>query len=128
MPVRPAGIDAVAAVLVFGGLFGLSQLAIGDFAITGSLPSKGPIVGVAVILYAASAALGILVRTGRGWLGALNLAAVFALIYFAAFGHAVPTVLGALHAGATLTLWRFRSWFRATDAWRAAQGSASTSR
>jgi hypothetical protein len=47
-PPRPAAIDLVAAILVFGGLFGFSQLVVGDYVLTGSLPAKDPILGVAL--------------------------------------------------------------------------------
>ena len=119
-PRRPASVDVVAAILVFGGLFGFSQLAVGDFVITGSLPAKGPILGVAAILYAVSLALGVMVRMGRGWLGAINLSTLFAVAYLVAFGHLIAAVLGIAHAAAALILWRNRDWFGLMAAWRAA--------
>lgn len=117
-PDRPAAIDAVAALLVFGGLFGGTQLLFGDFVITGSLPAKGPILGVAAILYGASAVLGVLIRTGRGWFAALNLAGLFAIVYLAAFGQAVALLLGLGHAAAAVMLVRTRTWFGAMARWR----------
>ncbi len=117
-PDRPATIDAVAALLVFGGLFGGTQLVFGDFVITGSLPAKGPILGVAAILYGASVVLGVLIRTGRGWFAALNLAGLFAIVYLAALGEAVALFLGIGHAVAAVMLVRTRTWFVATARWR----------
>ncbi|MEO8469864.1 MAG: hypothetical protein ABI573_09375 [Chloroflexota bacterium] len=117
-PIRPAAVDAVAALFVFGGLFGLTQLAFGDFVITGQLPAKGPILGVAAILYAASIALGIGIRTGRAWLAALNLAVVFAIVYVAAFGRPVSLGLGVAHGVAAVLLIRVRPWFAAMTRWR----------
>ena len=121
-PIRPAAVDVVAALFVFGGLFGLTQLAFGDFVITGQLPAKGPILGVAAILYAASMALGIGIRTGRAWLGALNLAVVFAVVYVAAFGKPVALALGVAHGVAAVLLIRARPWFAAMSRWRKPTG------
>ncbi len=112
--------DTVAALLVFGGLFGASQLLAGDFVVTGSLPAKGPILGVAVILYAASAILGVLLRTGRFWLPSINLAALFAVAYLPAIGQPVAVALGAAHAVAAVILFRERGWFREMAALRSA--------
>lgn len=126
-PIRPAAVDVVAALFVFGGLFGLTQLVFGDFVITGQLPAKGPILGVAAILYAASIALGIGIRTGRAWLAALNLAIVFAVVYVAAFGKPVALALGVAHGVAAVLLIRVRPWFAEVARWRnpvAAAGSA----
>ena len=117
-PIRPAAVEVVAALFVFGGLFGLTQLAFGDFVITGQLPAKGPILGVAAILYAASIALGISIRTGRAWLAALNLAVVFAVVYVAAFGKSVALALGLAHGVAAILLVRVRPWFAAMARWR----------
>lgn len=118
-PPRPALVDTVAALFFFGGLYGASQLLVGDFVVTGSLPAKGPIVGVAAILYAASAILGILLRTGRFWLPSINLAALFALAYLPAVGQPVAVVLGAAHLTAAVILFLERGWFHEMAAWRA---------
>jgi hypothetical protein len=108
---RPPAIDVSAAVLVFGGLFGLSQLAIGDFTITGSLPTQVPILGVAIFMNGASVALGILIRGGRGWLPALSLAALYALLYLAAMGRPLNLLLGAAHLAAAGILLAYHRWF-----------------
>ncbi|MBI2763819.1 MAG: hypothetical protein HYX54_08745 [Chloroflexi bacterium] len=125
-PTRPAAVDFVAAILVFGGLFGMTQLFVGDFVITGSLPAKGPILGIAAILYGASIGLGLLIRTGRAWLPALNLAGLFALVYFVALGHTVALLLGIVHGAATVMLFRSRGWFEAVARWRQPMGVASS--
>ncbi len=117
--VRPATVDMVAALLVFGGLFGLTQVAVGDFVVTGSLPAKGPILGVAAVLYAASVVLGVLIRTGRGWLAALNLAGLFAIAYLLALPSPIAAALGFAHLGAVVVLLRTRRWFGITAETRA---------
>jgi hypothetical protein len=108
---RPPAIDGAAAILVFGGLFGLTQLLVGDFVITGSLPAKVPILGVAFILNAASTVLGIAIRVGRYWLPALNLAGIFAILYLLAGGPRLNLVLGLAYAIAFAILLRDRRWF-----------------
>lgn len=108
---RPPAIDVAAAILVFGGLFGFSQLAVGDFAVTGSLPTQVPILGVAVVLNGASVALGFFIRNGRGWLPALSLAALFALLYLAAMARPLNLVLGVAHLGAAAILLAHHRWF-----------------
>jgi hypothetical protein len=110
-PPRPAAIDLAAAVLVFGGLLGFSQLALGEYVVTGSLPAKGPIMGVATIAYAASIALGVAVRAGRAWLLAVNLALVVAIL-------PLPLVLALLHGLAGAVLIARRRWFADVAAWR----------
>jgi len=112
-PPRPPAIDIAAAILVFGGLFGLSQLVGGDFLITGSLPAKDPIVGVALLLDVASVALGFAVRVGRFWLPALNLSGLFAILYLAAMARPIHALLGVSNALAFVILFVHRRWFGA---------------
>ena len=125
-PPRPALVDTVAALFVFGGLFGASQLLVGDFVVTGSLPAKGPILGVAAILYAASVILGVFLRLGRYWLPSINLAALFAIAYLPAVGQPVAVALGAAHAAAAVILFRERRWFGRMAAWRATASPGAT--
>lgn len=97
-------IGAAALILIAGGLMGEAQLVVGDFVVTGSLPAKGPIVGVALILYGASVGLGFLLLIGRGWLPAVNLAIVFAALYLIAAGKPLMLALGLAHVVAAAAL------------------------
>ena len=117
-PFRPAAVDLAAAILVFGGLLGFSQLAVGAYVVTGSLPAKEPILGVAFIAYAVSIALGVLIRVGRGWLAALNFALLVALLYLPVAGRPLMLMLVLGHALAALILARHRRWFSEMRAWR----------
>ena len=119
-PPRPAAIDLAAAILVLGGLVGFSQLAVGDYVLTGSLPAKDPILGVATIAYAASIVLGVMVRMGRGWLPALNFALLVALLYIPAAGRPLVLTLVLTNALAAVIILRFRRWFAEMAAWRRA--------
>lgn len=117
-PPRPAAIDLSAAILVFGGLFGFSQLVVGDYVLTGSLPAKDPILGVAFIAYAVAVVLGLVIRMGRAWLPALNFALLVALLYLPAAGRPLALALVLGHAGAAIMLARNRRWFSEMAAWR----------
>ena len=119
-PPRPAAIDLAAAILVFGGLFGFSQLVAGDYVLTGSLPAKDPILGVAFIAYGVAVFLGIVIRMGRAWLPALNFALLVALLYLPAAGRPLVLALVLGHAGAAIILVRNRRWFAEMAAWRRA--------
>lgn len=119
-PPRPVAIDVAAAILVFGGLFGFSQLAMGEYVVTGSLPAKDPILGVAFIAYALSIALGVAIRIGRAWLPAVNFAVVVALVYLPAATRPVVLLLALAYAAAAVVLIRFRLWFSDVAAWRRA--------
>lgn len=117
-PSRPAAIDLAAAILVFGGFLGFIQLAVGEYVVTGSLPAKGPIVGVAFIAYGVSIALGVFIRVGRGWLAALNFALLVALLYLPAAGRPLILTLALGHALAAVILVRERGWFSEMGAQR----------
>lgn len=117
-PARPAAIDVAAAVLVFGGLFGFSQLAIGDYVLTGSLPAKGPILGVAAIAYGVAVILGVVIRMGRGWLPAVNFAIIVALLYLPAAGRLLVAALALGHGLAAVLLVMHRGWFVEMSWWR----------
>ena len=117
-PPRPAAIDLAAAILVFGGLFGFSQLLVGDYVLTGSLPAKDPIRGVAFIAYGAAVVFGIVIRLGRAWLPALNFALLVALLSLPAAGRPLVLALVLGHAGAAVLLVRNRRWFSEMAAWR----------
>lgn len=108
--VDQAAVVAAALILLAGGLVGETQLVVGDFVVTGSLPAKGPIVGVALIVYGASIVLGASLLLGRGWLPAVNLAIVFAILYLIAAAKPLMLALGIAHAvAAALLLWQRRS-------------------
>ena len=108
---RPLAVALAAGVLVLGGLAGLELLVMGSYVVTGSLPARDPIVGVALILYGASIGLGFLVWFRRAWLGAINLSAAFAVLYFVALPDPVAFVLGLAHGLAAVALWSTRRWF-----------------
>ncbi len=108
---RPLGLTAAATVLIGAGLAGFLQLAIGEFAITGRLPAREPIVGVAVIAYLMGIAAGVLMASRRGWLLAVNLAALFAVVELAAAQRPEMLALGVAHAVAAVQLLAHRAWF-----------------
>lgn len=108
---RPLAVALAAGILVLGGLAGFELLVLGTYVVTGSLPARDPIVGVALILYGASIGLGFLVWWRRAWLGAINLSAAFAALYLLALPDPVAFVLGLAHGLAAVALWSTRRWF-----------------
>jgi hypothetical protein len=117
-PTRPLAVELAALGLVVGGLIGISQVFDGSYVVTGSLPAKAPIVGVALVAYLATVAMGLLLRTGRGWLAAVNLAALTALVYLPAAGRPLIAGLVAGHALVVVGLVVARPWFAELAAWR----------
>lgn len=117
---RPLAVDVAAVILVAGGLIGLSQIAVGEYVITGSLPAKAPIVGVALIAYLVSILIGFALRSGRAWLAGLNLAILTALLYLPAAGRPLFFALILAHIVAAVGLVVGRPWFAAAAAARRA--------
>ena len=117
-PKRPLAVDLAALGLVLGGLVGISQVFLGTYVVTGSVPARAPILGVALVVYLVTVALGLAVRTGRGWLGALNLALLTALLYLPAAERPLIATLALAHTLVAAALLATRSWFAATREWR----------
>lgn len=119
-PTRPLAVELATLGLVVGGLTGISQIVVGSYVVTGSLPAKAPIVGVALIAYLATVTMGPVVRSGRGWLAALNLAALTALLYLPAVQRPLIAGLALTHALVAISLLFARPWFVGMAAWRRA--------
>jgi hypothetical protein len=117
-PDRPASIELAAAVMLVAGAFGLAQTLFGDVSIAGSAGLASPIVTIALTLDVLSIVTGALIRTGRWWTVCLNVAAVFAFLYLAAFPDPVAIVLGLSQAVVVAVLLRQRAWFDAMAASR----------
>jgi hypothetical protein len=117
-PKRPLVVELAGLGLIAGGLVGISQVFLGTYVVTGSLPATAPILGVALIAYLVTVALGLAVRTGRGWLGALNVALLTALLYLPAAERPLIAALAVAHTLVAGALLASRSWFAAIRDWR----------
>ena len=110
-PRRPVLVELAAALLVVGSatdaLISLESMA------TAASPEARTIAGVSVAVGAGLVALGLLLRTGRAWLVAVNVVAVAAFLELRA-----PSTTGIISALLDVTvvaiLLRERSWFRWT--------------
>lgn len=110
-PSRPAVVELAAAVLIVGGILGLIGVA-GNAA---GLPAgTEPLVLLTAGLNAASIAVGLLVRTGRAWLVAVNYVAVLGFLDLtAAGGSGLAAMLGVADVLVVVILVLNKAWFDA---------------
>jgi hypothetical protein len=118
-PRRPASIEAGAAILIVGGLFGVIQTVVvdlPDLPLDQGLPGQ-LVVGLA--LDGIAIALGLLMRRGQSWTVCLNGAALYAFLYLSAFPNPLGVALGLAHLYVVAALTYQRRWFDAMRDWRA---------
>jgi hypothetical protein len=116
-PPRPALVELAAAILIVGGIVGLIQVATS----AGDVPAGAqPLLAATVALDAGSIVLGLLIRTGRAWLLAVNYAAVLGFLDLLGAG-ASPflLMLGLADLLAVGILLATKAWFDAVRSWRA---------
>lgn len=116
-PPRPVLVEIAAALVIVGGAFNL--LLSVDAMVT--LARQGGDIGllpvVTIVLAMTVLALGLLVRSGRAWLVALNVVAVLAFLELIS-QTPVGLVFGMLDVVVVLALIRERPWFEAKSAER----------
>ena len=76
-PARPALVELAAAILIVGGTL---QLFSGIATLPSVPPGAEPFAGLALALDVVSIGSGLLARTGRAWLVALNVAAILGFL------------------------------------------------
>ena len=110
-PRRPVGVELAAAIMVVGGLISTltSIEAAAAFGARGEL--SVPLTALSIGLGVAFVILGLLLRTGRAWLVALNVAAVAGFLELTS-GTAPGLLFGVLDVLVVLLLLRDRPWFR----------------
>ncbi len=100
-PARPILVELAAAILIVGGLTSL----------VGSLAAPG-LLGIAFVgLNVAMVILGVLIRRGRAWLVAVNVAAVALFLEVTALPSAFAIVFAVLDGIVLAALLRHRAWF-----------------
>jgi hypothetical protein len=106
---RPAAVELAAAILIVGGILGL----VGAFAGAAALPpGTGLLLLVTIALDAASIVVGLLIRTGRLWLVAVNYVAVVGFLdVLAAGGSSIALIRGIGEIAAVVILLVCRPWF-----------------
>jgi hypothetical protein len=122
-PERPTRIDFATAVLVVSGAFSIFRRVL-DPLVLPDPTSVDPILAVSIVLDALSIAAGILVRMGRAWVLAANLAAIFSFLHLSASPNPVAIFFGSLYVGVVLVVMSARGWFDAMSAWRRAVSEA----
>ena len=110
-PRRPVAVEFAAAGLVVGGCVSI----LGSIQAIASLSAAGqPVDGLAPVTLGIGAAimvLGLVVRSGRGWLVTVNVVAVLGFLELTS-GTIAGIVLGALDVLVVLALVSERPWFQ----------------
>jgi hypothetical protein len=117
-PSRPAPIELAAAILIVGGAIGL----VGVVSRLSSVPAGlEPFFALTAALDLASIVVGLLVRTGRLWIVALNYAAVLAFLDLLASGASpLALMLGVANLAVVVILMVNKPWFDSVERWRSA--------
>ncbi len=113
-PRRPAGVELAAAIMIVSGAVStlVSIQAAMTLAAEGALDE--PLVVVSIAIGVATVVLGLLVRAGRAWLVALNVAAVAGFLELIS-GSPAGLLFGALDIVVVALLMRDRPWFTGAD-------------
>jgi hypothetical protein len=124
-PGRPALVELAAALLIVVGVVGL----LGALNASRSLPAGSEaLLALTVLLDVGTVVAGVLVRTGRLWILAVNYVAVLAFLDLVAAtgGSPLALVLGVVNVSVVVILIAHKPWFDAIAAWRAARADEAT--
>lgn len=123
-PSRPAVVELAAAILIVGGVIGI----VGALTAAPRLPAGAePLLLLTIVLDVGSIVCGVLVRTGRAWVVAVNYVAVLAFLdLLAAASSPLALMIGIGNlAVVVIVLWH-KSWFDAVGRWRAGDAADLT--
>ena len=116
-PSRPAVVELAAAILIVGGVVGLIGL------VTGAPGLPDFTLGLLLLTLAlnvAPIAVGVLVRTGRAWIVAVNYVAVIAFLDLLSIGSSpIGLIFTVANVLVVIILIRHKPWFDAVGRWRA---------
>jgi hypothetical protein len=106
---RPAAVELAAAILIVGGILGL----VGALGGAAALPAgTGLLLAVTITLDVASIVVGVLIRTGRLWILAVNYVAVVGFLdLLAAGGSSIALIRGIGEVAVVVILLVYRPWF-----------------
>jgi hypothetical protein len=119
-PSRPVAVELAAAVLIIGGMVGLIE----RLASAPDYPDEpGVATGLALstLLDVLLIVVGLLVRSGRGWVLGINVLAVATFVYLTAGLNPVALFFAAVYGAVLVMLLLNRPWFDALREWRAAR-------
>jgi hypothetical protein len=109
-PPRPVLVELASAMMVVSGALGILQTIETTASMAGRDEASLPIAALSMALGVGFVVLGLLVRRGRGWLVAVNVAAVAGFLELTS-GSAEGILFGALDVALVLILMRERPWF-----------------
>ncbi len=110
-PPRPAAVELASAILIVGGTIGL--LSTLSTALSSS-PVSDPFVGLTVALAVGSIVVGLLVRSGRSWIVAVNYVAVLGFLDLVGAGASpLALMLGLADIVVVIILFLHKPWFDA---------------
>ena len=110
-PSRPIAVELAAALLIVGGVINLIG---GASSIPSIPPGTEPLFAVTIALALGSIIVGLLVRLGRIWLVAVNLAAVLGFLDLLGAGTSpLSLMLGIADILVVVILFRHKPWFDA---------------
>ena len=118
-PGRPVAIELAAAVLIVGGMAGLVER-LGTAADHADLPGAAAGLALSTLLDVLLILIGLLVRTGRGWIAGINVLAVASFVYLTAL-HPAALFFALVYGAVLVMLLVNRPWFEAMKEWRAAR-------
>jgi len=112
-------VELAAAILIVGGTL---QLFSGIATLPSVPPGAEPFAGLALALDVVSIGSGLLARTGRAWLVALNVAAILGFLdLLGSGGSPLLLMLGVAEVVVVALLLARKPWFDAMSLWRADQ-------
>jgi hypothetical protein len=116
-PSRPAVVELAAAILIVGGVIGL----FGALTAAPRLPAGAePLLFLTIVLDVGAIVCGVLIRTGRAWVVAVNYVAVLAFLdLLAAASSPLALMIGVGNLAAVVIVLWHKSWFDAVGRWRA---------
>jgi hypothetical protein len=109
-PRRPVGVELAAAIMIVSGVISALTSIEAAMAFSAQGELDEPLAVASVALGVATVILGLLVRVGRAWLVAVNVAAVAGFLEIIS-GTAVGWLFGALDVVVVVLLMNDRPWF-----------------
>lgn len=106
-PRRPVIIELASAILIVGGI--TSILGAAGWAISGG--QTGPVGVLVMLLDILTIVVGVLIRSGRAWVVAINVVAIALFLELTALPSAFAIVFVVLDSIVLYALFRHRTWF-----------------
>jgi hypothetical protein len=111
-------IEIASAILIVAGVFRIVAILYALSAPAGTIQIEPTIVVAETLLQVLTIAIGVLARTGRGWIAVVNVVAVLAFIELLNLPSVVSLAFGVLFGFAFAALYLNKPWFDAMRAWR----------